>query len=451
MGEIHPPEGVFVRRCLQAWQRGTAISVADIPETASFEWEAVLEFTSQHSVGPQVAAAIHDTAPEQPLTAGSTAPATSQSTATLESSTESGTGPTTVPERAGVTPVSEQIPDWVIDRLRERRAFVARRNLQQFQELASLSATFQATGIRAIPYRGPVMAQVGYGDVGQREFGDLDFLVDREEIPVIKSILLEHGYEPAYVLDSTEELTVAQERWYRRFGREYTFRHTDSEIEVELHWRVLARRFPTGFTLESVWDRRDQLTIAGTSVPVLSQEDRLLLCCVHGTRHRWERLHWWCDVARCLDLEDVTLDWDAIVRRARAQNCERQFLVGLAVVDSLFGLALPDWIERMIEDDPALEGLSRHVDARLFDETPYWLLDERQYQARTLDRPRERVAFWLSWLCSPNRSDIEAIAIPWPLTPLYHLVRPIRLASGILERFRPGSRPPTELRWSDNE
>lgn len=450
MGETHPPEGAFIRRCLRAWHRGTAIAVDDIPETASLEWERVLELTGHHSVGPQVAAAIRETAPEQSLTAGPTASATG-STATLESSAETGPEPTAAPESAGVSPVADRIPDWVCKRLRERSAFVARRNLQQFQELAALSATFQATGIRAIPYRGPVMAQVGYGDVGQREFGDLDFLVDREDIPVIKSILLERGYEPAYVLESTEELTVSQERWYRRVGREYTFTHTDSGIEVELHWRVLARRFPTAFDLESVWNRREQLPIAGTSVPVLSPEDRLLLCCVHGTRHRWERLHWWCDVARCLDLEDGVLDWDAIVRRARAHNCERQLLVGLAVVDSLFGLSLPDWIERMIDDEPKLEALRRHVDARLFDETTYWLLDERQYQVQTLGRPRERLAFWLSWLCTPNRSDIEAVAIPWPLTPLYHVVRPIRLASGILERLRPGSRPSTELRWPDNE
>ncbi len=246
MGDTYSKEGAFIVRCLQAWHRGTAVPADERPETDSLEWDRVLELTRRHSVGPQVAAALRETTAAQALSVG-----TQEASTAPPESTDTKTESTIAPQTEDSTAVVDSVPAHVSERLRERSAFVARRNLQQFHELASLSATFQATGIRAIPYRGPVMAQLGYGDVGQREFGDLDLLVDREDIPVIKSILLERGYEPAYVLDSTDELTVSQERCYRRLGREYTFKHTESGIEVELHWRVLARRFPTGFDLES--------------------------------------------------------------------------------------------------------------------------------------------------------------------------------------------------------
>lgn len=393
-----PPEGRLLLACLRA-ECGTE-SVDQVP--SGIDWERFVSLVTRHSVSPLVAAAIDEL--------------------------DNGTVP---------TPVRTT--------LEKRTAHIARRNLRLLQEVGTLCESLRESGIRVIPYRGPVLASLVYADIARRPFGDLDLLVDRADIPAIRAHLLEAGYEPAYEFDSTTALSPAQEYAYQRVEREYSFEHAGDDIEVELHWKLVSRLFPTRIDLDSLWDRHETLSVAGTEIPVLSADDRLFCCCVHGTRHRWERLHWASDVALLLERE--TIDWDTIYERAAAQRCERMLTLGLAIANDLFDAPLPESVRRRIADDPRLEALRPHVLERLFDETQYWELDERRYQARTLDRRRDVARFWANWVFRPRRTDVESIDLPRPLTPCYSLVRTARLGASVLSRLLPGGKSRTSTRW----
>ncbi|RQG89225.1 hypothetical protein EA462_12735 [Natrarchaeobius halalkaliphilus] len=327
----------------------------------------------------------------------------------------------------------QNVPDSHLQTLENRTKYVSQRNLRLFQEVATLSAAFQNEGISAIPYRGPVAGEVIFGSVGRREFGDLDFLVSRESIPDLRSVLLERGYDHQYVLETTGDLTENQRWAYARFSRDYAFVHRTEPFEVELHWRVVSRRFPSTIDLGTVWERRSTLPVAGTDVPVLGHEDRLLMLCVHGTRHRWERLMWLCDV--CAYINTQSFDWDTVLERARRHSRERMLYLGLAVADELLGVGLPETVRRAIDRDPVIDSLTSHVRNRLFDEATYWHLDTKRYQARTLDRRRDRVAFWIKGAIEPDRGEIELLSLPRPLVPLYSLVRCFRIGRATLNRL----------------
>lgn len=375
-------EAQFVVDCAHAGMRGAQVEA--VPQ--GLEWDRVRAIAQRHRIVPLVVEALED--PESGHEAGA-------------------------------------IPRSVYESLQERAQFVAQQNLRLTNEVASLAATFREAGVRAIPYRGPVTATVAYGDVGRREFGDLDFLVSRTDLSRARSVLTDGAYEPAYVRDGTERLSRGQRWAYDRFVRDVAFEHRSQPIEVELHWRVLARRFPTGLELESVWDDRTTLSIAGTEVPVLSPADRLVLACVHGTRHRWDRLRWICDVAASLETESI--DWDAVGRRAQAHSCERMVALGLAVATDLFDAPLPAWVQRTIDEDPAIDSLCEHVRRHLFSTDPYREIDLWRFQARTLDRRRDRATFWTRCLLNPTRPDIERYAFPLALAPLYSAVRCLRI------------------------
>ena len=52
-----------------------------------------------------------------------------------------------------------------------------RRSLWFAGELARILTGFERAQVKAIPYKGPTLAQLVYGDLGLRSFSDLDFLV----------------------------------------------------------------------------------------------------------------------------------------------------------------------------------------------------------------------------------------------------------------------------------
>ena len=76
---------------------------------------------------------------------------------------------------------------------------------------------FERRQLRAVPYKGPVLAQSAYGDLGLRSFSDLDFLISPADFERAKQALAEIGYRPS------TELTPAVERFWLRTGYERSF------------------------------------------------------------------------------------------------------------------------------------------------------------------------------------------------------------------------------------
>ncbi|GAB3673256.1 nucleotidyltransferase domain-containing protein [Halopiger thermotolerans] len=320
----------------------------------------------------------------------------------------------------------DDVPPEPFERLKLQVQRRSRRNLRLVQELVDVVRSFRNRGIRAIPYKGPVIAERAYGDIGRREFGDLDVLVSRDALPEARSVLSERGYQPRY------KFTAAQEWVYDRVSREYPLQRPSTDTEIELHWQIVDQYFPTKLTVESVWSRRESLSIADSELPVLSPEDRLLMLCVHGTRHRWERLQWLCDVAAYVRRRSV--DWETVDRRARAHHCERMVYLGLATADELLGVPLPDDVRRKIRSDPAIPRLRSHVYGTLFGGKNNFRM--KRYQSRTLHRTRDKLRLWLGGICTPTPEDITAVSLPRPLAPLYVVVRWLRASRGLLSRVQ---------------
>src|SRR5262249_28128936 len=102
---------------------------------------------------------------------------------------------------------SQACPEGIADRLRAFLRVNASRNLLLAHELLRVIDLLGANGIRAIPYKGPLLASQVYGDLGLRLFSDLDILVHEWDyhirIPEVLfangwSEMAEHGYERSF-------------------------------------------------------------------------------------------------------------------------------------------------------------------------------------------------------------------------------------------------------------
>src|SRR5262245_10666576 len=70
----------------------------------------------------------------------------------------------------------EAVPKAVLDQLRNYFYTNAAHNVFLTTELLKLLTLFEAHGIPAIPFKGPVLAASVYGNLSLRQFGDLDIL-----------------------------------------------------------------------------------------------------------------------------------------------------------------------------------------------------------------------------------------------------------------------------------
>jgi len=191
-------------------------------------------------------------------------------------------------------------------------------------ELARIMQHFERGQLRAVPYKGAVLAQALYRDLGLRSFSDLDFLISSADFERAKQALAEIGYRPA------ADLTPAVERLWLRTGYERAFDGAAGKNLVELQWALLPHFYGVDLHLndlrvEDLMARAGRIVVGGCEVPCLSPEDSLLVLCLHAAKHLWTRLIWLSDIAETLRSQSPAppIDYALAFARARALGIVR--------------------------------------------------------------------------------------------------------------------------------
>src|SRR5260370_27688151 len=86
--------------------------------------------------------------------------------------------------------------------------------------------------------------------------------------------------------------------------------------------------------------RKGRMALEGRDVPALCLEDELVLNCIHGAKHFWERLMWPADIAAIVE-RHPEIAWERVRQAARGVGAGRMVHVGLLLSGSLRGGAGP--------------------------------------------------------------------------------------------------------------
>jgi hypothetical protein len=193
--------------------------------------------------------------------------------------------------------------------------------MYMFAELMKLLEIFERNGIRAIPFKGPILALTAFGDVSQREFSDLDVLIQEHDLHRACELLLNSGFR---LTSSLEWLAP-----YLAFGHELGFINAQGSYEVDLQWRFGKKWLSFPITPASMWSRTERSSIAGHAFLQPCPEDTLLILCGHGYRHCWSHLKWIADISAFLHTFGPRLDWNGVVDHASRYGGRR--LLGLGI------------------------------------------------------------------------------------------------------------------------
>jgi hypothetical protein len=317
----------------------------------------------------------------------------------------------------------DAVPAPALDALRRRFLDNARHNLLLTGELLEILRRFATRGVRAIPFKGPTLAARAYGNLALRRFADLDLLLSRADLPRSRELLTAAGYR------SDLPLAPAQQDAYLASIGQVPFVREDGGVLVELHTRIMPRDFHFPLGLERLWPRRRPVTLAGQEVHVPAEDDLLLILCAHGAKHAWACLGWVCDVAELLRACPA-LDWPRVATEARSLRSERLLWLGLLLAHDWLGAPVPGDLVRRARGSSAVRGLAARVGRQMFREAdggPGGLRDAL-FQLRARERPGDGLRYALSLALAPTVADWTALRLPAPLSFLYHLVRPARLA-----------------------
>lgn len=301
----------------------------------------------------------------------------------------------------------------------------AARSMSFTRALIHILDLFSSNSIQVIPFKGPLLAQQLYGDVGQRVFGDLDLFVGKQNVHQAIKLLRNIGFM-AEINDVLEKID--------------TFSHQEDNLalirkedgcQVELHWDIsgcyLAHPLPlTGFKSTAT------VSLAGRSVNSLAAEDLLVYLCIHGAKHIWERLEWIYSVGVLLE-KYPHLDWKVAWERARDWQCQRMLLLGLQLSHEMLGTCLPEEVRQAISRDESIPTLVSRVRQVLFPGQEVSAISKMasrfsSFHLLVRDSPSDRIRYGIRLLLRPTVKEWQTWPLPSYLTFLYYFYRPLRLA-----------------------
>lgn len=287
-------------------------------------------------------------------------------------------------------------------------------------ELIALLKVFEAQTIPIMPFKGVVLAASIYGDHTARTAGDLDLLVHPRDLQRATQLMIDRGY-------TLHTPTNADFSPANPDDCEYHFERRSDGMVAELRWKLelVWRRFEHDLGMDWGWPRRRTATLAGATVPDLDAETTLLLLCMHGSKHVWDRLGWIVDVAQLLASSPL-LNWKRIELEARRTGLWPSLAFGVSLAHRVCGAPVPAPVLRRFESS-SVRKLAEHIDANLFDSPGSRPPGSIPYIFRILGF-RDQLRLLLSLdLFKPTERDRAAIALPRRLQVLYYIVRPLRL------------------------
>lgn len=299
---------------------------------------------------------------------------------------------------------------------------IARRNRAMARELARLVRALDARGVRSIPFKGPTLALAVFGDLGLREFGDLDILVRPDELMSAKAAIVEAGYAPEPPLPPHLEAAFIDTR-----AQNHLALRSGAGAMVELHWKS-DPECPVELASVEWWQGAERVALEGVEMRAFGAEDLMLVLCLHGSKHHWASLAWLVDVSELLRRE-TGLRWEAIARRATQLRCRRRVGVGLALAAKWLGPPLPP-LARELASHPGVAGIAARLEHLFVGREPS---SEGPFESLRLELAmREGVASGIRLLAAsvvqPSLVEWQRWPLPRALFPLYPPLRLGRLA-----------------------
>lgn len=317
----------------------------------------------------------------------------------------------------------DRVPASILEELRALDQANGRRSLLLTGQLLKLIGRFESSRIRAIPYKGPMIATSAYGDLSLRQFGDLDVLVHQRDYDRARECLESQGF-----------------RLVKEFNWESSYADPSDQVVVDLHRSLNPELFEFGVDFERLWDRRAPIRIGGRDLRSPSPEDMLSILCIQAARDGWNgkyRLLQRCDIAE-LVRSHPELNWKWVMDEARGRGTRRILLVGLRFCEKYLGADLTKPVLRAIEADSRVSEIASQQAARCFqdhDDGPPRRIDliraHSEARERLRDKFRPYAQQYVLEKLKPNSSDRAFLPLPEALHFLYFVVRPFRLIADL--------------------
>lgn len=223
------------------------------------------------------------------------------------------------------------------EKVREQSLSQAVFNMLFLKKSVAIGSDLAAGNVNAFLMKGALWAWLLYENPGLREFGDIDFFIQKEKIKEGLDVLARHGFVP----DEYRKYLLEKEKVARLyFETDYQLPLTPigNEIvqSIEIQWNTTYPRYHYSFNWSELTGSIMSFDISGITLSVPSAENQLLMMIIHhGGVEQWDKLKYMADLVRILRKFGQQMDWPYIIAATKAKGFYHILLESLGMVNLL--------------------------------------------------------------------------------------------------------------------
>lgn len=211
---------------------------------------------------------------------------------------------------------------------------IVKQNMLMTSELIKVLKILEENGIEAISFKGPVLSQLAYGDVVSRQYCDLDILVKEKDLKKTFELLEKYYYK------SSLDKEFIFNKLFLEKNSDIAFINNKNNLSIELHWKLFRNKFSSDIDNKDFFNLKNRLEINNQEFNVFNNELLLVYLCMHGSKHRWERIEWITDIDRLL--KNYNIDLEIAYKIGEKYNCIKMLNLGLRISSELYDTFIPD-------------------------------------------------------------------------------------------------------------
>jgi len=332
------------------------------------------------------------------------------------------------------------VPPPILGALGAQALLYAQHNFNQLRNLVEVTALLRQAGIPSLTFKGLVQSQLAYGDIVTRWGRDIDLLVRDSHFEAARDLFVARGFERT-LTEPVEQRIMESGLW-----------HEGRTMKLDLHFGI--RPGHLSIDAERLWSHKRPVPIAGYEFDGFGAMDNILVLCINAVKERWNQsLYRYCDIHE-LVRDFGREDWNVLFARADSLGCRRSTDLALLITRRLLGTGSLKEVHSLSLPAPALERNADALISQMFfttgtqlepkSRTPLFRFsDAERYAIALLDKRSQRITARAQRIFAPKQPDFEFVRLPQILSPMYYLLRPVRVATAIVRSLlgRPWRQP----------
>lgn len=294
---------------------------------------------------------------------------------------------------------------------------IVKQNMLMTSELLRILDLLKLNNIEAIPFKGPALSQMIYGDIASRQYADLDILIKEKDFDSLISILKELNYISKLNYELSKEKL-------KNIIPDHLFINQKSNILLEIHNKLFSINFPINISSINFFEDKQRVNINNKNIETFSNEYLLFYLCLHGCKHLFTRLSWLLDIHRLITFHEI--NWNKFIEMVEENNVKSLIYSSLFLSEYIFHTELPNLIK--LKNKRKYSIIMKYI---LENKDDFEVTDKFSFvHLLMFDTFKEKFLYSI-YIFRPSFIDYQSLSKEYKIELLYYLVRPFN----ILKRF----------------